>query len=52
MSDAWLGLIGFAAALALIALGLPVAIAMAAVGLLGYWWLEGWFSSAVIGRYP
>lgn len=53
MSDAWLGLIGFAAALALIALGLPVAIAMAAVGLLGYWWLEGWFSTAfVLGSSP
>ena len=53
MDNAALGLAGFGAALGLIALGMPVAIAMAAVGLLGYWWLNGWSGAAyILGSSP
>ncbi len=53
MSDAWLGLAGFVGALVLIAFGLPVAVAMGAVGVLGYWWLNGWAGAAyVLGSTP
>ncbi len=53
MSDPVLGLLGFFAALGLIALGLPVAIAMGAVGALGFWWMNGWGGVAyVLGSAP
>lgn len=53
MSEAWLGLIGFVAALAVIGLGMPVAVAMGAVGTLGYWYLEGWTGAAfILGSTP
>ena len=53
MSDAVLGLLGFFSALLLIGLGMPVAIAMGAVGMLGYWWLNGWSSTAyILGSAP
>lgn len=53
MSEAWLGLAGFVGALVLIAFGLPVAVAMGAVGVLGYWWLNGWAGAAyVLGSTP
>ncbi len=53
MGEAVLGLAGFGAALGLIALGLPVAIAMTAVGIAGYWWLAGWTGAAfVLGSSP
>lgn len=53
MSDAWLGVIGFAAALGLIGLGMPVAIAMGLAGLAGYWWMNGWEGAAyIIGSSP
>jgi tripartite ATP-independent transporter DctM subunit len=47
------GLAGFALTLVLIGLGLPVAVAMAVVGIAGYWWLNDWFSTAyVLGAAP
>jgi len=53
MSDAFLGLIGFVAALGLIALGLPVAVAMGTIGVIGYWWLNGWMGTAyILGSSP
>ncbi|MGR3805710.1 TRAP transporter large permease [Marinibacterium profundimaris] len=53
MSDAFLGLFGFLAALGLIALGLPVAIAMGVIGGLGYWYLNGWMGVAyILGSSP
>lgn len=53
MSDAFLGLVGFVAALGLIALGMPVAIAMGTVGVIGYWWLNGWMGAAyILGSSP
>lgn len=53
MEGSWLGALGFAAALGLIALGLPVAVAMGAVGALGAWWLGGWANAAfVLGSSP
>lgn len=53
MDSALLGLVGFALALGLIALGLPVAVAMGAVGVGGYWWLNGWSGTAyVLGSSP
>nr|WP_323783239.1 TRAP transporter large permease [Amylibacter sp.] len=53
MSDAFLGLFGFIAALALIALGLPVAISMGVIGALGYWYLNGWMGvSYILGSSP
>jgi tripartite ATP-independent transporter DctM subunit len=53
MNDAWLGLIGFVMALGLIGIGMPVAISMGAVGVLGYWHLSGWSGAAfVLGSTP
>ncbi|MCK2087106.1 TRAP transporter large permease [Thauera aromatica] len=53
MSDGFLGLAGFVAALGLIALGMPVAIAMGIIGVLGYWWLNGWAGTAyILGSSP
>ncbi|QKV17024.1 TRAP transporter large permease [Oricola thermophila] len=53
MSDAVLGLAGFFAALTLIAFGLPVAISMAVIGALGYWYLNGWTGVAyILGSSP
>ncbi|WP_274425007.1 TRAP transporter large permease [Chelativorans sp. YIM 93263] len=53
MNEAWFGLLGFFAALLLIAMGLPVAVAMGAVGVAGYWWLNGWSGAAyVVGSAP
>ena len=53
MSSAAIGAIGFAAVLALIALRVPVAIAMGAVGALGYGVVNGWSSLPfVLGRAP
>nr|WP_325249051.1 TRAP transporter large permease [Amylibacter sp.] len=53
MSDAFLGLFGFIAALALIALGVPVAISMGVIGALGYWYLNGWMGvSYILGSSP
>lgn len=53
MSDAILGLFGFLSALGLIALGLPVAISMGVVGVLGYWYLNGWMGAAyILGSSP
>ncbi len=47
------GLWGFLATLGLIALGVPVAVAMGVVGVVGYWWLQGWFSASyVLGTAP
>ena len=47
------GLAGFAATLGLIALGVPVAVAMGVIGAVGYWWLQGWFSASyVLGSAP
>lgn len=42
MSMPTMGIAGFVLALALIALGLPVAIGMAVVGLGGVWLAGGW----------
>lgn len=53
MNDSVLGLIGFIAALGLIALGMPVAIAMGIVGVIGYCWLNGWAGTAyILGSSP
>lgn len=53
MGDPLLGGLGFAAVLALIALGVPVAVAMAAVGALGFWWINGWLGLGfVLGAAP
>lgn len=53
MSDPVLGLLGFGAALLLIALGLPVAISMGVIGALGYWHLNGWTGvSYILGSSP
>ncbi len=53
MSSAAIGAIGFVAVLALIALRVPVAIAMGAVGALGYGVVNGWSSLPfVLGRAP
>lgn len=53
MSDAFLGLMGFSAALVLIALGLPVAVSMGVIGALGYWYLNGWMGvSYILGSSP
>ncbi|GHH03311.1 TRAP transporter large permease [Pseudodonghicola xiamenensis] len=53
MSDPTLGLLGFLAALGLIALGLPVAISMGAIGVIGYWWMNGWMGAAyILGSSP
>lgn len=53
MSDASLGVIGFLAALGLIALGMPVAVAMGIVGVIGFGWLNGWAGAAyILGSSP
>ncbi|WP_404383145.1 TRAP transporter large permease [Caenispirillum salinarum] len=53
MSGSLLGFIGFGAALGLIALGFPVAVAMAVVGVAGFWWLNGWTGAAfILGSSP
>lgn len=53
MSSAIIGFLGFGATLVLIALGVPVAIAMAAVGVAGFAWLNGWMGAAfVLGTSP
>lgn len=53
MSAALFGLFGFIVTLGLIAFGVPVAVAMTAVGVGGYWWLSGWSdASYVLGSAP
>ena len=53
MSSAAIGAFGFAAVIALIALRVPVAIAMGVVGALGYGVVNGWSSLPfVLGRAP
>lgn len=53
MDGPWLGALGFAAALGLIGLGLPVAVAMGVMGTLGYWWLNGGSGAAfILGSTP
>ncbi len=53
MTSALLGIAGFVAALVLIAFGMPVAIAMGVIGVLGFWWLKGWTSAAyILGGTP
>ena len=53
MSSALLGFFGFVLALALIAFGFPVAIAMGIVGVGGFWLLNGWTGAAfVLGSSP
>jgi tripartite ATP-independent transporter DctM subunit len=53
MSDPVLGLLGFAAALSLIAFGVPVAISMGVIGALGYWYMNGWMGvSYILGSSP
>ena len=53
MSGAWSGALGFAAVLALIALRVPVAVAMGVVGALGYGMVNGWATLGfVLGRAP
>lgn len=47
------GALGFVLTLCLIAFGVPVAVAMAVVGILGYWWVNDWFGTAyVLGSAP
>jgi tripartite ATP-independent transporter DctM subunit len=41
MSDAVIGLLGFGAALMFIALGVPVAVSLGVIGVLGFWLLNG-----------
>ena len=41
MSDAIFGLLGFAVSLGMIALGLPIAVALGIVGIAGYAFLNG-----------
>ncbi|MCK2097165.1 TRAP transporter large permease [Thauera aromatica] len=37
----------------MIALGMPVAVAMGIIGVLGYWWLNGWAGTAyILGSSP
>jgi tripartite ATP-independent transporter DctM subunit len=53
MTPALLGLLGFAAALGLIAIGFPVAVAMGLVGVAGFWWLNGSVGALfVLGSAP
>lgn len=53
MSDGLIGGLGFLAALGLIALGVPVAVALGAVGIVGFWVLNGWTGvSFVLGSAP
>ena len=53
MSDPAIGVAGFAVLLVLIALGVPVAVAMGAVGVVGFAVLGGWDGAAfVLGSVP
>lgn len=53
MAPEWLGIGGFAAMLGLIALRVPVAVAMGVVGVAGGAWLNGWASVAfILGSSP
>ena len=53
MDDGVVGGLGFLVALVLIAAGIPVALALALVGLAGFWWLNGWSGlSFVLGSAP
>jgi len=53
MTGAWAGVLGFAAVLALIALRVPVAVAMGVAGALGYGLVNGWSTLGfVLGRAP
>jgi TRAP-type mannitol/chloroaromatic compound transport system permease large subunit len=53
MNSALLGFLGFVLALALIAFGFPVAVAMAVVGVAGFWLLNGWTGAAfILGSSP
>jgi len=53
MSGAAIGALGFLVALGLIGLGLPVAVAMAVVGVAGYAMMEGWYGTGyILGSAP
>jgi tripartite ATP-independent transporter DctM subunit len=53
MSGSWAGALGFGAVLVLIALRVPVAIAMGVVGAIGYGLVNGWSTLGfVLGRAP
>lgn len=53
MSPSMMGFIGFGIALLLIAFGFPVAVAMAIVGVAGFWLLNGWVgASFILGSSP
>ncbi|HEV7371765.1 TRAP transporter large permease [Arenibaculum sp.] len=53
MSSALLGFAGFVLALALIAFGFPVAVAMGVVGVGGFWLLNGWIGAGfILGSSP
>lgn len=53
MAPEWLGIGGFAAMLGLIALRVPVAVAMGVVGVAGGAWLNGWASVGfILGSSP
>ncbi|QFU16100.1 TRAP transporter large permease [Microvirga thermotolerans] len=53
MNSALIGFLGFVVALALIAFGFPVAVAMAVVGVAGFWLLNGWTGAAfILGSSP
>ncbi|MBM9595406.1 TRAP transporter large permease [Roseitranquillus sediminis] len=53
MSDPVFGIAAFAAALALIVFGMPVAVAMAAIGIAGTWWMTGWGAAVfALGSAP
>ncbi|GHB08910.1 TRAP transporter large permease [Modicisalibacter luteus] len=53
MSSAALGLAGFGLTLLLIAFGFPVAVAMALVGVGGFWWLNGSMGAGfILGSSP
>lgn len=53
MSSAMIGFLGFVIALALIAFGFPVAVAMGVVGVVGFWYLNGWMGAAfILGSSP
>lgn len=53
MTSALLGLTGFFFALLLIAFRVPVAVAMGAVGVAGYWWVNDWTGAAyILGGAP
>ena len=47
--DPWFGVLGFVALLVLLAMGAPIAFAMAAVGLVGFSLLSTW--SAGVARF-